>query len=288
MRRRSVDRSGAKPKSDTRTPAEMVVTSETLGPPVEERLFDDVEGPKGLDGPRSGEGMSLESWLDSDEERPKPGPLPETTPQPAIERALADDEQEQADRKQRDEERRQKASSVTAESLEMGGGFGRVITHMFGVTDPFEEYAYLRGKLRSTKAGSALTQGELLDALDEAEENAFRAAELLAQAKLMEDDFGFDATLIESSMRLPAIAKLEEKKADLKASTKTSGKAITDSDVDAVMAEDHPDEWHVLRRKRARVERGVKLFSELHERLVQRAGHLRTMVQRSRTSDSLG
>jgi hypothetical protein len=241
MRRRSSEKKGAGGAGK-----EMKVTSETVGPPREERFIDENND-------------TAEALNDAGE-------------------AAATDAAEAAERR---EARRQEASGMKAAELDMSSGFSRVITHLFQVANPLDEYSYLRGKLKSREERmSALSYGELVDLLDEAEDDAMRAAELASLAKVVHSDFDFNATVIESAIRKPAVTELEERKVKLKEDTKTAGKAITDADVEMEMARSNPDEWHVLRQKRERAKRTVDQLVELHARLVERAKDLRALVSR--------
>lgn len=177
-----------------------------------------------------------------------------------------------------------KHPTTEAANLRMSDGFERTITHLFKVEDEETMYLELRATLMfKDERASALGYGEIVDALDRAEENAHRGAELSARAQLDYVNFELDAKLILSSLRDNAKQELESRKAELKAETKTSGKQITNDDIEAEIASQHPDEWAELETRRAKAKLAVKLFADLAERLVQRAGHLRTMVARSRS-----
>lgn len=170
-------------------------------------------------------------------------------------------------------------------NLRMPEGFEKIITRQFQVEDEEMMYLDLRASLTFDPTGekaSNLSYGGLLNALDAAEENAHRGAELAARAHLAHQEFELDAQVILSSLHDNAKRALEERKAELKAETKTSGKQITNADVISEIAQLHPDEWAELQTRRKKAELSMKLFDDLHERLVQRAGHLRTMVARSR------
>jgi len=166
-------------------------------------------------------------------------------------------------------------------SLAMGGGFDRVVTSMFEPVDAGVEYVELRERLRSGRASSA-NQAGLIVELDRAEDDAMRGAELVARAKVFHDEFEFYARVVSGGMRKKAVAVLEERKAELKAETKTAGKAITNDDVEQEMARQFPDEYLELERRRGMARRGIALFEELANRLSERARDYRQMLARSR------
>lgn len=228
----------------------MTDVKETLGPPVEERFVD---------------------------EAPAPAPPAASSLEAAGDAA----QQEDAARQARYSERASKAPK-NAEELEMGGGFGRVITHQFRPTDAYLEYTELRAMLRSDGRASALSYGELVDALDVAEDAAHRGAELCAQAKVVHDEFDFNAKVIAAALRKNAVEELERRKAEFKAENKTAGKAITNDDIEAEIASQNPDEWLELESRRGKARRSIALFEDLAVRLAERAKDLRQMVARAR------
>ncbi len=270
MKRRPVENGNKKPKaveivSQTGVEVvdlEMKVTSEKLGPPIEEKLFTDDEKNEPRKSKRS---SSTEA--------------PNTE---AAGEAAAADAEAAAQRK------RERAAQAPerAEDLTMGEGFERIITHQFRVTDSFEEYVRLRAALRfRNDRASALNRGDLMDALDAAEDAAHEAAELAAQAKVAHDSFEIDAKVIQASMRQEALNALTDRKAELKASTGASGKAIAEEDIKAEMAAQHPDEYMSLESKRSKANRSVDLLDDLAKKLAERAKDLRAMFSNSRSVD---
>ncbi len=138
-------------------------------------------------------------------------------------------------------------------------------------------YERVRAALQMGKRASSASYGEMVDALDAAEENASQAMELFINAKVSLDAFEIDATIVESGMRDQAVALLEEEKA-----RGERKKAITNGDVEAVMAARFPDEWQDLSRRRGQAKRTVDMLSDLCERCRERAKDLRAMVSKYR------
>lgn len=160
----------------------------------------------------------------------------------------------------------------------MGPGYDRIITKIFtAVEDPMDTYQKVRDRLRIGTRASAASYGQLVDALDEAEETAMQAMELLVNAKDAHDGFEIDSKIIAGALREKAVAELEDRKAQgvLK-------KAITNDDVEAVMAAKYPDEWQTLEHKRGKARRTIDLLSELAERSRERCKDLRAMVSKFR------
>ena len=101
--------------------------------------------------------------------------------------------------------------------------------------------------------------------------------ELLVNAKDAHDGFEIDAKMIVGSLRADALSVLEGMKAD-----GLMKKAITNDDVEGVMASKFPDEWHAIEQKRGRAKRTVDMLSALHEATQERCRDLRAMVSKFR------
>lgn len=156
------------------------------------------------------------------------------------------------------------------------GAADRIVTKIFSLEDPMAVYEDVRASLRMGRASGA-SYGQLVDALDEAEENAMRAMELLVNTKDAHDGFEIDAKIIAGSLRERAVQELEDRKA-----AGTLKKAITNDDVEAVMAANYPDEWQELEHKRGKARRTIDLLAALHEASRERAKDLRAMVSKFR------
>jgi hypothetical protein len=217
-----------------------------------------------------------ESFLDDDSTKAPFAPAASSL------EAAGEAAQNEADERKARHAARAEGAPKKAEELEMGGGFGRVITHQFRPTDAYLEYTELRTMLRSEGRASQLSYGQLVDALDVAEDAAHRGAELCAQAKVMHDEFDFNAKVIAAALRKNAVEELERRKAEFKAENKTAGKAITNDDIEAEIASQNPDEWLELESRRGKARRSIALFEDLAVRLAERAKDLRQMVARAR------
>lgn len=172
-----------------------------------------------------------------------------------------------------------------ASSLEMPYGYERIITHIFQVIEGPEleaEYLFLRSQLSFEERASGKSYGELQDALDKAEENVQRAAELHARATAAFVEFEGDAQVILGALRDHAKNALEVRKAELFKAEGVKGKVISNDDITAEIAASNPDEWAELEKRRTRAKLSVKLMGDLKEQLAGRAWDLRTMVGRSR------
>lgn len=177
----------------------------------------------------------------------------------------------------RDANQRREVGDKTAADLSLGDGYDRIVTHLFRLVDPMKVYEEVRQTLRMGGRASASSYGELVDALDDAAEASMRAIELLVNAKDAHDAFEIDAKIIMATMRQEATDILEDQKA--KGLMK---KAITNDDVEAVMAANHPDDWQELERKRGRAKRTIDMLAALHEAAREREKDLRAMVSKFR------
>lgn len=167
------------------------------------------------------------------------------------------------------------SSPSQASELEMGNGFQRVVTHLFDFQgDPMETYERVRESLRLGTRASQASYGTLVDALDQAEEMASTAMELLINAKVTHDAFEIDSKIVKGALWEQATQALEAEKA-----AGERKKAIVIADVEAWMASNHPDEWRALEVKAGQARRMVAMLEDLAERTRQRAGHLRVMAK---------
>jgi hypothetical protein len=162
-----------------------------------------------------------------------------------------------------------------ASELEMGNGLQRVVTHLFDFQgDPMETYERVRESLRLGTRASQASYGQLVDALDQAEEMAATAMELLINAKVTHDAFEIDSKIVKSALWDQATQALEQ---DKKSGVRT--KQIVIADIESWIAVHHPDEWRALEVKIGQARRMVAMLEDLAERTRQRAGHLRVMAR---------
>lgn len=167
---------------------------------------------------------------------------------------------------------------VKPADVSLGAGYERIVTHLFARSEqPMDTYEKVRAALRLGTRASSASHGQLVDALDQAEENAMEAMELLINAKVAHDAFEIDAKMVLGAVREESYAVLQAEKA-----AGVRSKAITDADVESVMASRHPDDWQEIQEKIGKAKRTVDLIAELAERARERAKDLRAMVSKSR------
>lgn len=166
----------------------------------------------------------------------------------------------------------------------MGPAYERIVSTTFDLEDPDKEYERLRAMLRLSELPSRSSASELSDALEKIEEAAQDAVELLVNAKVELASFELDAKIRAGAMREQATAVLEQAKAERKAAGEPVGKAITNDDVEMIMAQKFPDEWRDLEKTREKNRLMVKVFEEFVTTLRERARDLRALVGKARDS----
>lgn len=168
----------------------------------------------------------------------------------------------------------------TIEQLTMGQGFDRIVRTLFDVEATEEEYQQLRKNLTFQESVAGMGYGQLVDALDVAQDRALRSRELLALARVTLTNYEISCKQILASYREKATAELQTQKDSGKFS-----KAITNDDVEAVMARSYPKEWHAIATRIKESEEFVKVLGALEERWVDRAKNLQQMVARNRSAE---
>jgi len=158
----------------------------------------------------------------------------------------------------------------------MGDAYDRISTRIFRV-DVLSEYEELEAALRFGKPASRAEYGELIDALDEATDNARRAHLILVNAKVALEGFELDQTIVMSDMRAQATNALEREK-----ESGARKKAITEADVEAWMASNFADEWRSAAERRAKAKRMVEHLERLSDLWRTRCQALDTMVRTAR------
>lgn len=154
--------------------------------------------------------------------------------------------------------------------------YAAIVTSVFSIPEPMELYARIEAGIRPIKA-SAASMGELLDALDAAQENARLARQLLANTKATVDAVELDTNVLVSAMRDAALASLEKEK-----EVGTRKKAITEADVLGTVAMHFPDEWKDIQGRLSKSKLTVGYIESLCERAAERARDLRAIVGSSR------
>ncbi len=169
-----------------------------------------------------------------------------------------------------------------AGDLSMGPAYDRVIDTLFDYKAPNVEFDEIVEALAFRgKRASERTYAELIDALDVAESMAFRAARLLANAKVKFALFEIDATAIESALREETVKYLKALKPGEEGRTKT----ITEKDVESTLSTRHNRDYVLLHEKLSKAKRSIDVYEALEIRASERAKDLRQIVARARTVD---
>ncbi len=216
-----------------------------------------------------------------DQARAAQPPMDERSSMGQAQNKLADQVEDDVASKERRQRSAQAAAPKRASELSMGT-HARIVDHLFATKDPMEVYTRVRNGLSFGGRASSMGYAALADALDEAETNAHDAFELLVNTKMVADSLELDAKVIESALREQVLADLMEQKAANKAATGSTGKAITNDDIAAVMANKFPDEYRALEINRGRARRTVQALEDLAERSRERAKDLRALVGKAR------
>lgn len=176
----------------------------------------------------------------------------------------------------------------------MPKSYERIVTTVFDMPDPHEEFSRLRQELElnAVKPSNA-NYGDLVDALDQAEKNAQRAVELVANFNLAHEAFIMDELAISGPLRERAKGALEKEKREeferAKAelgSKAPGGKQITEADVAAAVASMFPDEARALAQRVAEGKGALLSVKSLADRWAERAKDLRAMVSTTRAASS--
>lgn len=154
----------------------------------------------------------------------------------------------------------------------MGRGYERIQRHLFAVAE-WDEYEHLESRLRLDRPAHEADYATLVDALDEAEDNARRAHRLFCCGKVALEVFESHALEREAAMRSACSEELEKLKAE-----GAMTKRIANADIDALMAQKHPDEVRALAEERAKSKRMVEHFERLSELWQSRARSLQVMI----------
>lgn len=136
-----------------------------------------------------------------------------------------------------------------------------------------EEFQRLRDNL--TVGDGRTDYGTVNMALDRAQDNAFDAYNLFLSAKRDYERYTIDRKIIWATMRDEAHAILQaEKKAG------DRNKTITDDDVQAKMAELHPDEFRHVEMQEREFKLAVDAAENLSERWAKKSADLNTMLHK--------
>lgn len=150
----------------------------------------------------------------------------------------------------------------------------RIFETLFEV-DIWEDFKRLRSALKIGEKHR--DYATLMKALDEAEDNSRAAHGLFINAKLIQEKFDLDASMIESAMRKEATSVLQDEKAAGRRS-----KAITDADVTAQCASMFADEWAKIQTDKRQHKLTVDDLEHLVSCWNSRCRSLQTMVAKVR------
>lgn len=160
--------------------------------------------------------------------------------------------------------------------------YARIVTRMVP-TDPDGDYAELERKLRLRETAPHRAESSaIVDALDEAQDCAWRAHRLHLGARIAYEAFEVDAKVRVSALRDGATLALQDEK-----TRGVRSKQITDADVEAKMAELYPDEWGALTMDRLRARKAVDKLEEFAKLWSTRAQTLQAELATSRKTYSL-
>jgi hypothetical protein len=141
---------------------------------------------------------------------------------------------------------------------ELQRGFQEIVRDLFDEgLDVVAEYKMIRDALTIK---DSLTPGNVQAAANRAEEMADRAYRLYLVALNEHAAYLREIAVIEAALRDSATAQLELEKAQ-----KTRTKQITESDVDAMIAQLHPDEWSEVQSRKGHAKAMLNYLENLSD-----------------------
>lgn len=158
----------------------------------------------------------------------------------------------------------------------MGLPWQRIQQSVFTLDDPDQVYAELADALRMTEA---LTPGNLMTALNDAENNARRAHQLYVVARVDFERFELEMGPVIDAMREAANKDLQAEK-----SKGERSKAITDADIRGRASVLFPDEWGLAQGRRAKAEGFMDTLKHFADLWKQRCFSLSTMLNAGKRS----
>lgn len=194
-------------------------------------------------------------------------------PRGSIDDTIASDQ----DAAQARQHRREAEAPKTAADLSMGK-HARIVDHLLDMPEPMDVYLRIRSGLTFGSRASSLGYGELVEALDAAEELAAEAARLAANMKVALAAFLIDAMVIRSALRKQVNVELKNQKDAGKLAKAT----ISNDDIDAMMADMFNDEYRDLELRISKAKRSTEAVEALDAIARERARDLRAMVSKSR------
>lgn len=154
-------------------------------------------------------------------------------------------------------------------------GFENIVDSLFKF-DPDEVYEHVLNSLELAGQASRTDYGDLVDALDAAEENARKALQLLANAKVAAVNYENDIKVLEAELHEQAVSEIMAKYDD--PMDKSVTKKPTVADIEAYKISTYHDEWHDMKERVTKAKRTVEYMEGLAGLTAQRARDLRQMV----------
>ena len=166
---------------------------------------------------------------------------------------------------------------ISLDDVVLGGGFEPIVTRLFSLPDPEAVYDELIGFIKALDRASRVDYGSVVEVLDKGQEMAERAFALYINARVAQERLEIQTKVVMSAMRDQANAILQREKDEKKRS-----KAITDADVESVMAAKYPDEYVEIETRRLKARKMMEDLKDLHERVCKRAEAANTMTRGAR------
>lgn len=159
-------------------------------------------------------------------------------------------------------------------------GFESIIDSVFTI-DTNQVFREVKDFLRFSQNPSSLSYGELVDELNQAQEMAARALQLLAVAKTALATYLGDVEIIKAELHEQCVREMYEKYEDK--DDKEVVRKPTIADIDAYKASAYHDEWSDMTRRTSEAKETVALIEGLVRRASERARDLRDMASNSRS-----
>tara|TARA_Y100000034_G_scaffold121344_1_gene165431 strand:+ start:206 stop:811 length:606 start_codon:yes stop_codon:yes gene_type:complete len=168
----------------------------------------------------------------------------------------------------------QRSSPLNGPMPSMGGGFDKIVEHVFELDDPEQVFGQLVEKL---KIHDALTPGALQMALNQAEDTARLAHQLFVGTKVDFARFEIDCAEVYAALRDGATAELQAEK-----DAGERSKAITKDDVTGRVATMYPDEYREISERKAKAEATLEHMKRLAELWQSRCYSVSNMLSAGR------
>lgn len=173
----------------------------------------------------------------------------------------------------------QQGSSDTRVSQIKMTGFENIIESTF-TFNPDTVYAEVKAGLTLGTKASRADYGDLVNALDASEENARKALQLVANAKVASSNYQADVNIIRSELHEQSVReiylRLEDQNDD------TVKRKPTKDDIEAYKVSNYHDEWSDMENRVQKAKRTVDYLEGLAALCAQRARDLRQMVSGNR------